>query len=147
MAHSTLKSRFTDSLFCVHPLTYARTHLFVDLNNTYKTIFNSVVIPVARTIVRVNLYVASLPLYTIRQLPFCLPGVKPVDFYYQQWQEDVQHLLRTRHQLKYSLYRLPDATQLAWRYGIKTLIGLKKSNECGDHCDCKANEPTKNDTP
>ena len=146
MAHSLLKNRFTDGLFCGHRFTAARTHLYVDLNNTNKTIFKSVVIPVTRALVSMNLYIARLPLYTIRKLPFCLPGVKPVEFYSRQWQEDVQYLPRMRHKLLYSLCRLPDAMLLSWHYGIKAMLNIKKRNECGEHCYCKTDIKTSNDS-
>ncbi len=136
MAHSSLKNRFAESLCCSHRLAAARAHLYQDLNNTYKSIFKSVVIPASRQLVRLNLSIARLPLYTIRKLPFCLPGVRPVEFYYQQWQDDVQHLLRTRHKLQYSMCRYPDALILSWEYGIKAMAGIKQRNECGDHCQC-----------
>jgi hypothetical protein len=140
MAHSILKSRFTDHQFCTQRLAAARAHLYHDLNNIYKSVFRSVVMPTTRVLVHLNLSVARLPLYSIRKLPFCLPGVTPVEFYYQQWQEDVQHLVRTRHKLQYSFYRLPDALNLAWNYGIKTLIRVKPHTECGEHCACRTEQ-------
>ena len=145
MAHSILKNRFTDSLFCGHRFMAARSHLYVDLNNTYKTIFKFFVIPITRALVSMNLYIARLPLYAIRKLPFCLPGVKPVEFFFQQWQEDVQYLTHMRHKLLYSLCRLPDAMLLSWHHGIKAMIGIKLHNECSEHCECKTDIKTNDD--
>jgi len=145
MAHSALKNRFTDSLFWSHRLTSVRTYMVENLNNTHKTVFNSFGIAACRSVVRLNLSIARLPLYTIRNLPFCLPGVRPVEFYSEQWQEDVRHLLHKRHKLMYSLCRVPDAILLSWHYGIKKMIGIKQGSECGDQCECKTKPTAKSD--
>lgn len=137
MAHSILKSRFTDCQFCAQRFAAARTHIYRDLNNIYKSVFRSVVLPTTRAMVTVNLSVARLPLYSIRKLPFCLPEVSAVEFYSQQWQEDVQHLTRLRHKLQYSVYRVPDALILAWQYGITAPMRPKRHRNCDEHCACR----------
>lgn len=137
MAHSILKSRFTDNQFCAQRIAAARTHIYRDLNNIYKLVFRSVVLPTTRAMVNVNLSLARLPLYSIRRLPFCLPGVSAAEFYSRQWQEDVEHLTRLRHKLQYSVYRVPDALNLAWQYGLKAPIRTKAHSDCDEHCACR----------
>lgn len=136
MAHSILKNRVTDSLFCNDRIAAAKTHIYLDLQNSYKFLFRSILLPSTQSLIKLNLFIAHLPLYTIRKLPFCLPGVRPVEFYRQQWLDDVQHLLRTRHKLLYSIARIPDATLLAWNYGVLVMLGINR-NSCGNNCECK----------
>ena len=76
-----------------------------------------------RTLSRLILAMAFIPLSLIRTLPAPLQHFSPREFYRIQWIDDLHHIRSSHYRVMYACARVVDAWRIVFQYNILRGIG------------------------